>query len=221
MRARLREAGLSAFLDRYSLPAGQPWQPWLERELGTCGALLALLGPRGIGEWQHREIQLGLDRQASTTRAERAFPVIPVLLPGLAADAIPVGQFLNLNTWVDLRNGFDDPQAIQRLVAGAQGRRLTVPRRRSFSRPSRPIAAFCRSASRTRASSSVASASSTSSSRRSAPAQAQMSSRSLAAREAGSRRSSTRASSRRSAASGASARSLSGGSSTCVLMTSR
>ncbi|MGO9427799.1 toll/interleukin-1 receptor domain-containing protein, partial [Rhodoblastus sp.] len=31
LRARLREAGLSAFLDRYSLPAGQPWQPWLEQ----------------------------------------------------------------------------------------------------------------------------------------------------------------------------------------------
>jgi hypothetical protein len=25
-----------------------------------------LLGPKGLGEWQHREIQLGLDRQAST-----------------------------------------------------------------------------------------------------------------------------------------------------------
>ena len=27
LRARLREAGLTAFLDRYALPAGQPWQP--------------------------------------------------------------------------------------------------------------------------------------------------------------------------------------------------
>jgi hypothetical protein len=64
LRARLKEAGLSAFLDRYGLPAGQPWQPWLERQLSSCRALVALVGPQGFGEWQHREIELGLDRQA-------------------------------------------------------------------------------------------------------------------------------------------------------------
>jgi hypothetical protein len=121
LRSRFAEAGLSAFLDRYSLPAGQPWQPWLEEHLGTCGALVVLVGPSGIGEWQYREIQLGISRQASAARAGRAFPVIPVLLPKVANDAIPVGRFLNLNTWVDLRNGLDDPESLQRLIAGAQG----------------------------------------------------------------------------------------------------
>jgi hypothetical protein len=121
LRARLGEAGLCAFLDRYALPAGQPWQPWLEEHLGTCGALVVLVGPSGIGEWQHREIQLGISRQASTAKAGREFPVIPVLLPNVANDAIPVGRFLNLNTWVDLRNGFDDPESLRRLIAGAQG----------------------------------------------------------------------------------------------------
>ena len=48
--------------------------------------------PLGFGEWQHREIQLGLDRQASAAKTGQAFPVIPVLLPGLANDAVPVGQ---------------------------------------------------------------------------------------------------------------------------------
>ena len=121
LRARLHEAGLTAFLDGYSLPGGQPWQPWLEQHLGTCGTLVALIGPLGIGEWQHREIQLGLDRQASASRAGMPFPVIPVLLPGLANDAVPVGRFLNLNTWVDLRHSLDDPDGLQRLIAGAQG----------------------------------------------------------------------------------------------------
>jgi hypothetical protein len=51
---------------------------------------VALVGPSGIGEWQHREIQLGISRQASIAKAGRAFPVIPVLLPGLANDAIPL-----------------------------------------------------------------------------------------------------------------------------------
>jgi WD40 repeat protein len=124
VRARLKEAGLDAFLDRYGLPAGQPWQHWLEEHLGTCGALVVLVGPSGIGEWQHREIQLGLSRQASAAKAERVFPVIPVLLPKVTNDAIPVGRFLNLNTWVDLRNGLDEPESLQSLFAGAKGRAI-------------------------------------------------------------------------------------------------
>jgi hypothetical protein len=124
LRTRLKEAGLNAFLDRHGLPAGQPWQPWqpwLEEHLTSCRALVVLIGAQGFGEWQHREIQLGLDRQASAAKIGQAFPVIPVLLPGLANDAIPVGSFLSLNTWVDLRHGLDEPESLQRLVSGAQG----------------------------------------------------------------------------------------------------
>ena len=123
LRARLREAGLSAFLDRYGLPAGQPWQPRLEQHLSSCRALVVLVG-RALGQWQQREIQLGLDRQASGAKTGQAFPVIPVLLPGLANDAVAVGSFLSLNTWVDLRPGLDEPESLQRLVAGAQGRAI-------------------------------------------------------------------------------------------------
>lgn len=39
LRARLREAGLSAFLDRYALPAGQPWRPWLEQHLALNASI--------------------------------------------------------------------------------------------------------------------------------------------------------------------------------------
>ncbi len=124
LRARLREAGLSAFLDRYSLPAGQPWQPWLEQHLGACRALLALVGPRGLGGWQQREIQVGISRQVSAEKAAQVFPVIPLLLPGLANDAVPIGRFLNLNTYVDLRAGLDDIEGLQRLISAAQGKAI-------------------------------------------------------------------------------------------------
>jgi hypothetical protein len=124
VRTRLRQAGLTAFLDRYGLPAGQLWQPWLEQHLGSCCALVVLVGPLGFGEWQHREIQLGLDRQASASKTGQAFPVIPVLLPGVANDAVPVGSFLSLNTWVDLRTGLDEPESLQSLIAGAQGKAI-------------------------------------------------------------------------------------------------
>jgi hypothetical protein len=124
LRARLKDAGLNAFLDRYGLPAGQAWQPWLEKHLASCRAVVALVGPQGFGEWQHREIQLGLDRQASAKKVGELFPVIPVLLPGLANDAVPVGSFLSLNSWVDLRSGLGEPESFQRLVAGAQGKAI-------------------------------------------------------------------------------------------------
>jgi hypothetical protein len=124
LRARLADAGLRAFLDRYALPAGKPWQPELEAALSACRALVVLLGPAGIGSWQHREIQLGLDRQAAAEKTATTFPVIPVLLPGLQPDDVPLGRFLALNTWVDLRTGLDEPEPLQRLIAAAQGQAI-------------------------------------------------------------------------------------------------
>ena len=125
LRARLdQDAGLRAFLDRYALPGGKPWQPELEAALTSCRALVVLLGPAGIGGWQHREIQLGLDRQTAAARTATPFPVIAVLLPGLQPDDVPLGAFLALNTWVDLRTGLDEPEPLQRLIAAAHGRAI-------------------------------------------------------------------------------------------------
>ena len=67
------------------------------------------LGQR-MGSWQHREVQVALDRQGR----EHDFPVIPILLPGL--DDEPKG-FLALQTWIDLRAGTDDPAQLQNLIA--------------------------------------------------------------------------------------------------------
>jgi WD40 repeat protein len=109
LRARLAEAGIKSFLDRARLPAGQPWQPFLERELRHAGAVAVFLGQR-MGSWQHREVQVALDRQAR----EQGFPVIPILLPGL--DDEPKG-FLALQTWIDLRADPDDPLQLRNLIA--------------------------------------------------------------------------------------------------------
>jgi hypothetical protein len=57
LRARLKEAGLSAFLDRYGLLAGQQWQPWLEEHLLSCRALIVLVGPLGFAARGDSKIQ--------------------------------------------------------------------------------------------------------------------------------------------------------------------
>ncbi len=109
----LREQGLAVFLDRWYLVPGRPWPQALEEALGTCKAVCVFLGPHGMGPWQQREKELALIRQAR----DSAFPVIPVLLPG----ADPALEFLSLNTWVDMRQGIDDPHPIAVTVAAVRG----------------------------------------------------------------------------------------------------
>jgi hypothetical protein len=111
---KLVERGLSVFLDRWYLAAGQPWPQALERALDQCRAVVVFLGPEGMGPWQQREQYLALNRQARN----EGFPVIPVLLPG--SDA-PLG-FLSLGTWVDLRADLDDRAALATLEAGIRGK---------------------------------------------------------------------------------------------------
>lgn len=109
----LEERELRVFLDRWELVGGRPWPDALEEHLGRCRSVAVVLGPSGMGRWQHNEQSLALDRQ---TR-DRAFGVIPVILPG----ADPALGFLALNTWVDLRNGVGDADALDWLAAAVRG----------------------------------------------------------------------------------------------------
>jgi hypothetical protein len=110
----LTEQGLTVFLDRWYLVPGRPWPQALEGILEACGAVAVFLGPQGLGNWQQREKELALDRQAP----DSTFPVIPVLLPG-AADPSP--GFLCLNTWVDFREGITNPVGLEILAKAIRG----------------------------------------------------------------------------------------------------
>ena len=99
---------LRVFLDRWYLKRGQPWRRELEQKLEQSAGAVIFLGPRNLGSWQEREIDVALDRQAR----DDDFPVIPVLLPG----ADPALGFLSMNTWVDMRDGVQGP-AIDALEA--------------------------------------------------------------------------------------------------------
>ncbi len=110
----LRERGLSVFLDRWYLVPGQSWPITLERALEACRAVAVFLGPAGMGTWQQREQHLALERQAK----DETFPVIPVLLPG----ADPALGFLQLNMWVDLREGVNALGSLAVLEAAIEGK---------------------------------------------------------------------------------------------------
>jgi hypothetical protein len=109
----LRSRQLRVFFDRDYLSPGQEWPERLEKHLRSCRAVAICLGPEGLGPWQKREQYVALDRQAR----DSGFPVIPVLLP--EAKDPPLG-FLRLNTWVDLKAGFENPSGLDLLVRAIQ-----------------------------------------------------------------------------------------------------
>jgi hypothetical protein len=88
-----RNKGLKPFFDRRNLAAGLPWVRALEQAIGAAKAAIVLIGPRGLGNTQQRE--LAFVRQ---TR-DPAFPVVPVILPETTTD--PPFDFLRVLTWID------------------------------------------------------------------------------------------------------------------------
>jgi WD40 repeat protein len=122
VRDLLRARGITTFLDRDNLVTGLPWPQSLEQGLRGACAVAVFIG-RQLGAWQKREMWYSLDRQVSEEKQGRAFPVVPVLLPG--ADLTP--GFLFSNTWIDLRNGLDSPEAAKVLDAIERAIKATAP----------------------------------------------------------------------------------------------
>jgi WD40 repeat protein len=118
LQTLLKARGLTTFLDRDNLVPGLPWLPALEQALGECRAVAVLIGPNGMGEWQKKEKDLSLERQVRERSQGRDFPVIPILLPDVRD---PGGGFLFQNTWVDLRHGVRDEEAIEMLLRALSG----------------------------------------------------------------------------------------------------
>jgi hypothetical protein len=112
------EAGLQPFLDKWHLVPGEPWQEALEQALGQSRACAVFIGPRGISPWEHEEMRAAIEQRV----ADRAFRVIPVLLPGAErGERGRLPAFLTRATWVEFREGLDDADALHRLVAGIKG----------------------------------------------------------------------------------------------------
>jgi len=115
---RLREAGLQAWLDRWNLIPGEPWQEAVEKALDDCATCAVFWGPRGLGPWQNEEMRAVLERRVR----ERSHRVIPVLLPGCPEpEEAKMPSFLKRVTWVDFRKGLEDSEAFKNLVAGIRG----------------------------------------------------------------------------------------------------
>ncbi len=115
----LTRSGLAPWLDRWHLPAGTSWQRALGEALAVCRSCAVFVGAADLGDWEHQEVEVALDRAAK----EPGFRVFLVLLPGVPDpfDAGALSPFLSTRTWVDLRGGIHAPDALRQLENAVKG----------------------------------------------------------------------------------------------------
>lgn len=87
MRDALARQGLSVFMDRFELPAGEPSEAALRSAVEAADHMLVLVGDgKRERRWQEFEIR-NFQRQAAAD--ERPRFIVPILLDGTPASAIP------------------------------------------------------------------------------------------------------------------------------------
>jgi TIR domain-containing protein len=59
----LHDRGVKPFKDDWYLVPGDHWPSALERRLADCDAVAVLIGPKGLGPWQQREVYAAIDRE--------------------------------------------------------------------------------------------------------------------------------------------------------------
>lgn len=102
---QVHRKGIGLWLDTWNLIPGNPWQVEIEHTLERCETCSVLIGPSGLGPWQHAEMRAAIDRQIS----KGDFRVIPVLLPGAErGERSRYPAFLTQTTWIEFRNPIDD-----------------------------------------------------------------------------------------------------------------
>lgn len=117
---RLNKEGIEAWLDKWHLIPGDPWQPAIEKALAASDTCAVFVGPSGLGPWQNEEMRAAIDHRVRDSG--KRFRVIPVLLPGAErAERSSLPTFLVATTWVEFRSSLDDQEAFHRLVCGIRG----------------------------------------------------------------------------------------------------
>jgi hypothetical protein len=77
---RLAKEGVQAWLDKWNLIPGDPWQPAIEKALVESETCAVFVGPSGLSPWQNEDMRAAIDQRVR--EGARCFRVIPVLLPG-------------------------------------------------------------------------------------------------------------------------------------------
>lgn len=109
------EHHLRVWLDKWVLVPGEHWQQGMAKGLDEAASCAVCIGNKEVKGWFEEEIERALNRRTN----DQSFRVIPVILPD--GDRSLVGQFLELRTWVEFKDGIGDPEALRILKAGILG----------------------------------------------------------------------------------------------------
>jgi tetratricopeptide (TPR) repeat protein len=112
--SKLRDAGITVFLDAWHLIPGERWGSALERALSESGACAVFFG-KERGPWQDEEMYAAFMMRGT----DRDFRIIPVVLPGSSSQQLP--PFFRGRTWIEFSAGLDDGKTLARLIAGIRG----------------------------------------------------------------------------------------------------
>lgn len=107
----LKNQGVAVWFDAWNLVPGLPWQEGIEEGILQSRSMAVFVGASGLGQWEIPEM-----RAAIQLYVERQSPVVPILLPGCPAD-ITLPLLLQRFAWIDFRNGMDDADTREKLLA--------------------------------------------------------------------------------------------------------
>ena len=88
-RDRLQQTGVGVFQDATHLRSGDRWLQRLQQALAGCGAFVLLVGRDGVQRWVAGEVETALNRHFGAHSDLPKLPIHPVLLPGVAVEALP------------------------------------------------------------------------------------------------------------------------------------
>jgi hypothetical protein len=115
---RLKENGISPWLDEWELRPGLSWQRVLEEQIEKIKSAAVFIGKNGFSPWEDIEVEAFLREFV-----KRKCPVIPVILNDcIETPKLPI--FLGGKTWVDFRK--KDPDPLEQLLWGITGKRKGI-----------------------------------------------------------------------------------------------
>ncbi|GAK48799.1 GUN4 domain protein [Candidatus Moduliflexus flocculans] len=116
----LKNQGVAVWFDAWNLVPGLPWQEGIEEGILQSRSMAIFVGASGLGQWEIPEM-----RAAIQLYVERQSPVVPIFLPGCPAD-ITLPLLLQRFVWIDFRNGMDDTDTREKLLAAIRTYREIV-----------------------------------------------------------------------------------------------
>jgi hypothetical protein len=120
LAARMRDAGVQPWFDKWNMAPGTSWQQALDPALHQSSACAVFMGPGGQAPWQNEQVRMAIDQRVRGSRGE--FRVIPVLLPGARRELrSKLPTFLVSTTWVEFADSLDNDHVFYRFLCGVRG----------------------------------------------------------------------------------------------------